>query len=371
MNPNSRKFTDEQFIKLYEEGKTDTELSRILDVHVKTIYQRRLKLNLKSNHKKSLIPNGYKLKGHSGLYDKKGNLIQQWVKTIIDPVQTEEKIKKIKKVFKKILPKIEAIEQTITETNENLMTVIPLGDPHIGMMGRKSDTRDADWSLVIAEKLFKDTYRRLVDASPASTKLVVINLGDLCDRDNLKGLTPQHKNQLDTEGTFHDMFEVALILLRFFIEYGLTQYETVEVINVNGNHDEVTSICLNAALSHIYEKNERVIIQKNNTAFNYVKFGKVLLGAHHGDKVKMVNLPGIMAADMPEEWGQTKYRYWLTGHVHQDTKIDPPGCSVESFRTIAPLNKWAADKGYRSGRTMQSIVYHKENGEIERHIINI
>jgi hypothetical protein len=90
----------------------------------------------------------------------------------------------------------------------------------------------------------------------------------------------------------------------------------------------------------------------------------------------MKNLPLIMATDRPEDWGRTRYRYWWTGHIHTSktqaatNSQDFSGCSVESFRILAPTDAWAHQKGYRPHRDMKSITLHREFGEVARNTVN-
>jgi hypothetical protein len=83
--------------------------------------------------------------------------------------------------------------------------------------------------------------------------------------------------------------------------------------------------------------------------------------------VKPERLPGIMAADRPEQWGASRFRYWYTGHIHSRNVTEFPGVMWESFRTLAAQDAYAASHGYRSGRDMVLIVHHREHGEVERH----
>jgi hypothetical protein len=128
---------------------------------------------------------------------------------------------------------------------------------------------------------------------------------------------------------------------------------------------------LSVALANIYENEPRVIIDISPAPFHYVRFGKVLIGAHHGHTCKADRLPGVMAADRARDWGETEYRYWMTGHIHHDTLKEYPGVKVESFRTLAAKDAYAAWGGYRSGQDSKCIVMHKEYGEVERHTVNI
>ncbi len=74
-----------------------------------------------------------------------------------------------------------------------------------------------------------------------------------------------------------------------------------------------------------------------------------------------------MACDRAEDWGQTKHRHWLCGHVHHSSVTEFPGVTVETFRTLAAADAYAAGHGYRAGRDMRAIVFHREHGEVERH----
>jgi hypothetical protein len=87
--------------------------------------------------------------------------------------------------------------------------------------------------------------------------------------------------------------------------------------------------------------------------------------------VKHEGLPGVMAADRAEEWGQTKHRYWYTGHVHHTAVKEFPGVVCESFRTLAAKDAYAAGHGYRAGRDMRCIVLHKDHGEVARYRCDI
>jgi hypothetical protein len=78
-----------------------------------------------------------------------------------------------------------------------------------------------------------------------------------------------------------------------------------------------------------------------------------------------------MAADRSKDWGETQHRYWYTGHVHHDTLKEFPGCTVETFRTLAARDAWHHKSGYRAGRDMKCDIIHKDHGRVCRHIVGI
>jgi hypothetical protein len=117
------------------------------------------------------------------------------------------------------------------------------------------------------------------------------------------------------------------------------------------------------ALAQFYERNRRVEFDESPARYHYHRFGKCLIGVTHGDQTKPTELGEIMAADRPQDWGETDHRYWFTGHIHTKTMHDLRGVDVRSFRTLAASDAWSHGAGYRSRRDMQRITLHREFGE--------
>ena len=200
---------------------------------------------------------------------------------------------------------------------------------------------------------------------------MIVNLGDFFHSDNMDNRTRRGGNSLDVDGRFAKVMRVGLRAMRTCVDAALKKHGNVIVYNCIGNHDDHTSLMLSLALAALYENEPRVEICTSPAKFYYHEFGKCLIGMTHGDTSKMPQLSEIMAADKPEEWGRTKHRYWYTGHLHKEQKMEMPGCTAERFRTLAPKDAWHQMMGYRSGRDMKCLVLHKEFGEVERHRVDI
>jgi hypothetical protein len=115
-----------------------------------------------------------------------------------------------------------------------------------------------------------------------------------------------------------------------------------------------------------------VTIDISPRLYHYYRFGNNLLGTHHGHRTKMADLPLIMAADRPKDWGETEHRYWMTGHLHSKEVIskDFTGCRVERFCILGPEDAWAYGAGYRSKREMNGLIFHRDFGEAGRNIVS-
>jgi hypothetical protein len=163
----------------------------------------------------------------------------------------------------------------------------------------------------------------------------------------------------------------AVQIIIFCIDLALQRHASVLVRILPGNHDEESAIAVALALSLYYSNNARVTVDDDPGRFWWWSFGTTFLGATHGDKAKMKDLPLVMAARNPEAWGRAKFRHLFTGHIHSQTGIEVSGVTVESFRTPAAPDAWHSQMGYGAGRSMTAITYHKTDGEIGRVRANI
>ena len=318
------------------------------------------------------VPIGFHLKGTSTLYNEKGEVVQQWVKTNIDKDhQLEALLAAFEEISDKI-PREPVIKRTSGKLSHDTMCVYPMGDPHIGMHAWAEETLDKNFDIKIAEAQIMDVVDRLVDLAPPTHTGLIINLGDFFHSDSQDNRTRRSGANLDVDTRWAKILGVGMRIMCRVIERALEKHEQIIVRNEIGNHDDHTAIMLSIGLEHHYMNNPRVKIDTSPAKFWYLEFGKNLFGTTHGDTVKLDKLPGIMAADMAEAWGRTKHRYWYTGHVHHDkTKEYDGAVVVETFRTLAPRDAWHAGQGYRSGQDMKLDVVHREYGRITRHVVGI
>ena len=317
---------------------------------------------------KHAVPDGFVLKGTSTLYDAEGNTKIQWVKSSIDQERQQEMIKTALDEMCKSLPKLPPVPAP-TEIDSDTMAVYPFGDPHIGLHAWKGDTGN-DYDLKIAENVNMQAMQIAVSKAPASEEALIVNVGDFFHSDNEENRT-QSGHALDVDSRYSKIIRIGVRIMQTLINTALAKHKKVRVINAKGNHDQKSSQWLAVALDARYHDEPRVKIDMNPSEYQYIEFGKVLIGVSHGDKIKPADLESVMASDVPEMWGRTAHRYWYTGHVHHDQIKEYRGSKFESFRTLAAKDAWHAGKGYRSGRDLKVIILHKEFGEIERYTIGV
>jgi hypothetical protein len=315
------------------------------------------------------VPDGFKLKGTSTLYDSvTGEAKIQWVKSTADQVRQDEIFREALEAMAEALPRAEPIKAP-EFLDDSLAACYPVGDHHLGMLAWAEEAGE-DYNISIGKKLLMGAMDHLVKSSPDCKTGLIALLGDFMHYDSFEAVTPAHRNLLDADGRFPKMVRAAIKSVRYMIAKCLEKHEVVHVIIEIGNHDTASSVFLMECLHNIYEDEPRITIDRSPGHYHYWRFGKCLIGTHHGDKVKSEKLPLIMATDRAVDWGETEYRYWWTGHIHHESKKDYTGCSAESFRVLCPSDAYAANAGYRTGRDMKAIILHKEYGEVARHVVN-
>lgn len=300
---------------------------------------------------------------------KDGGVVLRWVRENQDKAKQFELMKEAIEALAEDVPRADAVPCP-EHSLDDLMAVYPLGDPHIGVLAWGEETGQ-DWDLAIAEGVFGAAFDRIVKSAPRCKEAVIANLGDFFHRDNMEGITTRSGHALDTDGRYAKMVRIGVKIMRRMIQSALEHHEHVHVINAVGNHDDTASQFLSVTLANVYENEPRLTVDDSPTPFHYVEWGRCMFGVHHGHSCKPAMLPGVMAADQPEMWGRTKFRYWYTGHIHHDSKKEYAGVTVESFRTLAAKDAYATWGGYRAGQDTKCIVLHKEFGEVERHTVNI
>lgn len=356
-----------------------------------------------------VVPEAHRLRGNSSLLDQNGSVLKRWVKTerdsdnppAVDVVPAGHLVKKVSTLldgqgqvraqwiqapkaqqalwddlWKACETHMGAYKGVAERTpapianDKNLLTLYPLGDPHIGMYSWARENGQ-DFDLKIAERDLLSVVDMLVERAPSAKVGVLANVGDFFHAENDRQLTPAGGNKLDCDNRWAKIAEVGFTLMRRMIDLLLRKHKSVIVVNVPGNHDPQMARVLNFWVKAVYEKEPRVSVLDNANPIMYLRHGKTLLGFAHGDGAKPENLPSVMAADRPEDWGETTYRLWVTGHVHHLTRKEYPGCLVESFRTLAPRDAWHHWKGYRAGQSLSCITFDDSWGEITRSTVDL
>jgi transposase len=373
-----QKITDEQIRTELESGQSATKIAKKYDMSERVVHIRIAKLKASGydpeNGRYHKNPTDHVVSGYSTLErlklkdDPTVGRVLEWVKT---NRSITEQLDSARIVMESIAADIKPCKEVVYHgeaIDKHKFSVIPLGDPHIGLMTWAKEVGH-DWDLKIAQRVYRKVFTRLLARSPDTEECVLLNTGDFFHADNIAGETTASGHKLDLDGRPSKWLEVGFRILQMFIEMCLTKYKRVKFYNVPGNHDDILGAALGVYADILYENNPRIEVFKGQSPFQYYHNGEVLLGFAHGHKCKLAALPGKMADDMYKLWGITTHRHWITGHVHHNQWIqykEWSGASVESVGIIPPKDAYAYGGGFGGRRGTQLIVFDNRIGEWDR-----
>lgn len=365
-----------EYVEAIKQHGTMTAAAKALGIDISTISYSLSSLKGKAakqkptshDYAKGDVPDGFGLKGVSQ-YIKDGEVKGQWVKSTVDRERQWEMLQQAIKALCSDIKPLSLIAPP-TQVEKDLLNVIPIGDLHYGMHSWSKET-GSDYNLKIAEELTMGSMEHLMQSCPKAKTCIILPLGDIFHADNQKNVTPGHGHQLDVDGRYKKIMDVTIEVFRHCVTRALETHENVVIRFVQGNHDPHAHYGLACAVKGYFHNNPRVLVDLSKSPFWFYKHGQVLLGSTHGDTVKPEQLTGVMACDVPQWWGETRFRYFYTGHIHSSNAKEFQGLKWESFRTVAPNDAHGHSHGYRSLRDMVAITHHVNKGEVRRLTHNV
>lgn len=241
----------------------------------------------------------------------------------------------------------------------DLANAIAAADFHIG----------ADYGRGNFEGAVKAATDTLFSRLQPAQKLFIVELGDLLDANDHKGLTPGAGNPLDVDRhALLSSTQIAIGILDHMIRRGLETHAEVQVDLVRGNHDETSYIAVMIGLGERYAENPRVNIVVTDDVFRVLRWGDNGILPHHGDKgMTWPKLKDIWTDQFPNHWADCRAdrRIW-TAHYHTLKSQDLLGAECEQFRTPAQPSKWARSKAYFSKGMIAGYTFDKTEGEVFR-----
>lgn len=308
------------------------------------------------------VPDGHSVKGVSSLV-RDGQVQQQWIKTKADepdPIRTAERIVEIFDGMKFKAPKVDEPKKA----DADCLSLFNIPDAHMGLYVWADEAAE-NWDLKKACRVYRKAFSDLVAMTPNNGTAIILAGGDQMHADSQQNQTARSGNQLDVDGRFDRVLLETCELFLDFVLCALQTHEKVIVRVLKGNHDPHPTAAVAYFLLASFRNEPRVTVDVSPSLFWIYQFGKVMLAGTHGHETKPPQMPGVMAARWPKIWGDTQFRYAHTFHVHHRAKYihEDGGAIVETHHSPAPQDAWHYGRGFLSGRSLRSIIYHKEFGE--------
>jgi hypothetical protein len=313
------------------------------------------------------VPEGFVAKGVSTYYNKEGKPSGQWVKASLSHQALVDAMKEAVDGFKDEIQPAAPVAAPVS-SEEHLCNLYTFTDYHLGMLAWHKEG-GSDWSVSIAEKTILAALTQMVNQSPSAHTGVLNIQGDFLHTDGKTPVTPASKHVLDADSRFPKIRRAAIRIIRSLVAICLQRHQEVRLIIAEGNHDEESAGWLSDLFAVHYEEEPRVIVNDSVLPFYVLEWGSVMLGIHHGHKVKNESLPLLFAAQFPQEWGRTTRREIHCGHRHHRDEKEYNGVTVVQHPTLAARDAYAARGGWIADRAAWAITYHKKYGAVGRVMI--
>lgn len=372
----------ENFKNNYEEDLTKTKVIGLElgdgDAQTSTI---RVKLNEEQRKDKEYIlkahgydPNEWKLvKAHQSIWNQNsrnsGITDLYSSKITVEPLNefnwNEENVKKL---FSE-LHREDYTPLNVKYSVNGDMLFIPLADIHFGLLATKELTGE-NYNTDIA----RDRVRYVI--SDILNKIQGRNISQIVFLIGNDGINSDNINNTTTKGTPQDSETNWFELIRQFTDLMIETIDMLLLVApvkcylVPSNHDLHSTFGVCETLKAWYREEENVEIINEATERKYFQYGENMIGFSHDAKDK--NVAKIMAAEEPNMWGDTRFKYFFIAHLHHEIVSDDYGVDIRRLPTISGKSYWSNKQGYvGTKKQSQAFIFNKECGLEEILITNI
>lgn len=255
---------------------------------------------------------------------------------------------------------------------KGLVFEVDFPDLHFGKLTWGEETGE-DYDVKIAAAAARTAVAALVGhAKGYNIGRVLIPLGnDFFNVDNLQEET-SHGTPQQEDTRWQKTFRLGWQLAAEIID-GLAEIAPVDVVMVQGNHDETRLFYMGEVLSVKYSKSGRVNVDNSAKKRKYYSFGKVMLGLTHGYHEKFDKLQFLMSTEKPQDWGATRFHEWHLGDKHHMKDLmfgaeDTKGMTFRILRSLSARDAWHFDHGFVGApRGADAFLWHPEQGLIAQY----
>lgn len=178
-------------------------------------------------------------------------------------------------------------------------------------------------------------------------KIVLAQLGDVLHFDNYQRHTTSG-TEVTYGGDYYTSFDNALDLFIWVVKE-LSSVAPVEVVNIYGNHDKVSSYALAKALEAFFKNDDNIQIDTSHEKRKFRKFGVSSVCFVHGDMPKK-NLYSTFQKEGRKLFGETIFSEIHVGHLHHEIASEEHGVIVRYVPSITLPDEWHVDNGYTGAK---------------------
>lgn len=269
--------------------------------------------------------------------------------------------------MKRAAPK-RRIRKPKVSDNEERLAEISIFDPHIGKLAWHQEVRE-DYDVDIARDRYMTCFDQLLDdvSSFRPDRYLYVIGNDMLHVDRGTNVTTRNTPQ-DCDGRWQRSYLYAIQMITDCV-CRLREHAPVDVMVVPGNHDEERMFCIGTTIEARFFNDEFVNVMNDPALQKVYKWGEVLLGFEHGDKVsskkRLEQLPLTFATRYKKEWADSVWREIHLGHLHTEKSYvwqisDTYGDTiVRHLPSISGTDKWHYESAYMSPPACEAHLYSK------------
>lgn len=274
------------------------------------------------------------------------------------------------------------------------LAVIDVADLHIGKLatagGAAAEVAEG-YDCETAVSRARLGVRKLIEKLRAHgfERSVLVIGNDVLHADRWNGTTTAGTKQ-DTDGDWATWFDIARAFYVEVIEL-LAECGDVHVVFCPSNHDWQSGWYLAQTIRAWFRHYPTVHFGPDGYNVSrrhrkYLVFQGALLGFTHGDGAKEADLGALMQQEQRLLWGQTRYAYWYTHHLHHKRKTvylprpeaaerdthgvtiigkvtpNPDAVQVEVVRSPSPADGWHDRNGYVNQQAVECFLHDGRTG---------
>jgi len=247
---------------------------------------------------------------------------------------------------------------------EKVDVEISIADAHIDKL-----TIDNEDTIEDRKEQYLSVLNDLVTKCSSAFKIekIVFTLGnDLLHTDNIQGTTTSGTPQ-DRLVSWNRAYEEAFDLMVKAIKTLKSYCKWLDVILIQGNHARTKEYYLAHALAKYFEKDEDILFDREHSRTKFTVLGDTFIGYHHGNSVKLEELPLLFATnpDSSMHFGLSRYREIHTGDKHHLMAKEIKGVRIHQLPSISGTDAWHHDNNFVNNvRAGLALVYHPIKGKV-------
>ena len=234
-----------------------------------------------------------------------------------------------------------------------LVLEIDFADGHIGNEALTFEQVTKRMTYVIEE--IKRRTKGLV-----LEKIVLAQMGDIFHMDTYNRTTTSG-TQMTYGMSPNTMFDKGIELMVWMITE-LSAISKVEVVNLYGNHDKLTSYTLSKVIETYFRNDDNVEIDATQGVIKFRKFGISSVGFVHGDMPKN-NIYDTFQKEGRKLFGETVYSEIHVAHLHHEIALEKGGVITRWVPSITSPDEYHVNNGYTGAKQgVQCFLWDLENG---------